>query len=88
MIRAVAPSWIARAMISRTWTAASSTDPFHIASLAIRMFLALSKNVVVLTNQKSQLSADLLPCAQAAQEAGSNLHQQIAELDQSIADRG
>jgi hypothetical protein len=52
------------------------------------MFLALSKNVVVLTNQKSQLSADLLPCAQAAQEAGSNLHQQIAELDQSIADRG
>ena len=40
---AVAPSAMARAMTSRTWTAASSTLPRHIASFASSIFLALRK---------------------------------------------
>ena len=45
MISAVAPSAMARAITSRTWTDASSTEPCHSASLAISMFLALRNRI-------------------------------------------
>ena len=45
MISAVAPSAMARAITSRTWTEASSTEPCHSASLAISMFLALRNRI-------------------------------------------